>query len=177
MNQTLRSSMVQGMYYLLVLCAVVAMSTQASIREQISHKPPQQIISLESEHQREHYPLRHRSTTLKSSREAISLTTQMSFGNQTFDMLVDTGSSDLWLANTSFRCFEGNNSEVSQANCRIGPLYDYKNDVFFTKIPNENFLASYGGDGVVSGIVGNVEVTLAGITVKNQEIGVVNKIV
>ena len=143
----------------------------------MSHDPSQQIISVEREPQREHHPLRLGSSILRASRGAVSLITQMSFGNQTFNMLVDTGSSDLWLANTSFKCFKGNDSEVPQASCGIEPLYDYQTDRLFTEIPNEKFLAGYELNGIVSCIVGKVEVTLGGITVENQEIGVVNQMV
>jgi aspergillopepsin I len=101
------------------------------------------------------------------------LLTKLSFGNQSFDVLVDTGSSDTWLVSTGFTCFE-HKKVHPQADCQFG--HPYEIDGSFTEIPGEVLHSGYGGAQVATGIVGQVPVTLAGITVSSH-VGVVNRLV
>ena len=101
------------------------------------------------------------------------LLTKLSFGNQSFDVLVDTGSSDTWLVSTGFTCFQDKKVHP-QADCRFGYLYEI--DGLFTEIPGEVLHVGYSGTQVATGIVGQVPVTLAGITVSSH-VGVVNRLV
>jgi len=99
--------------------------------------------------------------------------TKLSFGNQSFDVLVDTGSSDTWLVSTGFTCFEDRKVHP-QADCRFG--HPYEIDGSFTEIPREILHSGYSGTQLATGIVGQVPVTLAGITV-SPHVGVVNHLV
>lgn len=96
------------------------------------------------------------------------------FGNQSFQLLVDTGSSDTWVVQTGYQCFNGtDNLELPQEAC------GYANETYdispsFKQIPNQNLGVHYGV-GIVSGIVGYEDITIAGKTVKGTEVGIVNK--
>ena len=45
------------------------------------------------------------------------------FGNETFTVIVDAGSSDTWLAGTGFKLLDGNIT-VLEADCAFGPTYN-----------------------------------------------------
>ncbi|MCJ1308744.1 hypothetical protein MMC25_002398 [Agyrium rufum] len=95
------------------------------------------------------------------------------FGKQTFKAILDTGSSDSWLAEKGFQCTDLDTGFVtSESTCMFGPLYS--KSATFNQIPDLNFNISCGDGEAVAGIVGYEQVTLAGINVINQEIGVVD---
>ncbi|KAG9237364.1 aspartic proteinase precursor [Amylocarpus encephaloides] len=90
----------------------------------------------------------------------------------TFDLIVDTGSSDTWVASTTFACRDPRTGEpADQSACAFGPLYDRQD---FQEIPDQNFQISYGDGSSVSGVMGYAQVTLGGIQV-NSEIAAVNQ--
>ena len=98
--------------------------------------------------------------------------TGISFGTQTFDVVVDTGSSDTWLVSSGFTCLsQVANVTVPEADCLFGPLYTIDNS--FTQILDENFHIRYADGEYLDGILGYDSVKLAGITVSHQEVGVV----
>ena len=95
------------------------------------------------------------------------------FGSESFQAVVDTGSSDTWLAETGFRCFDvATGAPEPESYCAFGPTYNISST--FKQIQNENFNISYADGEVLTGIVGIERVTLAGITVKNQQVAVVD---
>ncbi|MCJ1401797.1 hypothetical protein MMC11_005014 [Xylographa trunciseda] len=99
--------------------------------------------------------------------------TNVTFGTQTFEAVIDTGSSDTWLVEKGFQCFNVTNGDsVPEAECAFGSD-GYSPSSTFSQIPNENFNISYADGEMLIGIVGTEQVTLAGITVDNQEVGVV----
>ena len=99
--------------------------------------------------------------------------TNVTFGIETFEAVIDTGSSDTWLAEKGFQCFNvTTGAGVPEADCAFG-TDGYTPSATFAQIPNENFNISYADGEMLIGIVGTEKVTLAGITVDNQEVGVV----
>ena len=95
------------------------------------------------------------------------------FGSESFQAVVDTGSSDTWLAETGFRCFDVATGVFEpESYCAFGPTYNISPT--FKQIPNENFNISYADGEVLTGIVGTERVKLAGITVTNQQVAVVD---
>lgn len=112
------------------------------------------------------------STTLISLFIGEEFATTVSFGTETFESIVDTGSSDTWLVETGFKCVNVSNSApLPESACDFGPTYNVSDT--FKQIPNENFNITYGDGEFLTGIMGYEEVTLAGLKVK-QEVALVN---
>lgn len=99
--------------------------------------------------------------------------TYIEFGDQWFQVIVDTGSSDTWLAETGFSCVTDTLAPETESNCDFGPLYTPSST--FSQIAGENFNISYGDGEFLIGIVGTEDVTLANITVKGQEVAIVSE--
>ncbi|KAL8704716.1 MAG: hypothetical protein Q9201_002140 [Fulgogasparrea decipioides] len=99
--------------------------------------------------------------------------TNITFGTESFEAVVDTGSSDTWLAQKGFRCADVQTRvPLPEDQCHFGNLYT--SSPTFKQIPGQNFNIRYGDGEALTGIVGTEDVTLAGITVKNQEIALIN---
>ncbi|MCJ1374978.1 hypothetical protein MMC20_006211 [Loxospora ochrophaea] len=97
----------------------------------------------------------------------------ISFGTETVQAVIDTGSSDTWLAETGFQCVNvTTDADLPEADCYFGPLYNISST--FIQIPDENFNISYADGEFLTGIVGHEKVTVANITVPSQEVGVVD---
>ncbi|KAH8698922.1 aspartic peptidase domain-containing protein [Talaromyces proteolyticus] len=97
----------------------------------------------------------------------------VSLSNQTFKLLVDTGSSDTYVMKTGYQCISLNNSELLQADC----LYSsktYNISDTYREIPNVTFGVQYGA-GIASGVMAYEDVSLGGITVKGQKVGIANR--
>ena len=97
----------------------------------------------------------------------------MKLGTQSFQAVVDTGSSDTWVIQNGYQCSDPSSGDIlSTASCDFGPTYQKSST--FSQIPNENFHQSYDDGESLSGTLGTENVTIAGITVPQQEIAVVN---
>lgn len=99
--------------------------------------------------------------------------TSMVIGNQTFQMLVDTGSSDTYVMRDGFNCINAtSNLVIPESDCY------YKNKTYHNSrthrhITSQMFGVQYGA-GLASGEMAYEDVTLSGITVKGQKIGIAN---
>lgn len=99
--------------------------------------------------------------------------TNIIFGTETFQAVVDTGSSDTWLVQKGFRCVDVQTEvPLPEPQCKFGT--PYTSSPTFKQIPGENFDIGYGDGEALTGIVGTEDITLAGITVTSQEVGIVN---
>lgn len=100
--------------------------------------------------------------------------TDITFGTETFRAVVDTGSSDTWLIQSGFQCASVGRrpTALPESACEFGPPYTISST--FEQVQGENFNISYSDGETLTGIVGTEHVTLGGITVKNQEVGLVN---
>ncbi|KAH8895370.1 acid protease [Thozetella sp. PMI_491] len=95
-------------------------------------------------------------------------------GGEPFSLLVDTGSSDTWVVQTGFSCINAtDNSKLPEAHCTYGDTYNISSS--FQRIQNQTFGVKYGV-GIATGFLSHEKVTLAGITFKNQTIGVGNAV-
>ncbi|KAK5215869.1 hypothetical protein LTR96_011174 [Exophiala xenobiotica] len=94
-------------------------------------------------------------------------------GDQTFPLLVDTGSSDLWVVQEDWICVnDTSNAVLPREECGLGPER-YHLDSTFQQAQGE-FYGEIMGNGRQSGILGKDDVTIGGATVKGQTIGVAN---
>lgn len=89
-------------------------------------------------------------------------------GTQTVPLLVDTGSSDLWVAPSSFLCLDETGGEVEQSTCGFPVLYE--GTFSGGTVPDEYFSIVYGNGQFVYGPYGFEAVSLGGITVPYQQI-------
>ncbi|KAH7309973.1 aspartic peptidase domain-containing protein [Rhexocercosporidium sp. MPI-PUGE-AT-0058] len=113
-------------------------------------------------HRRGRYGL----SPLKSVQLGQAWYTPIQVGGKTYNLLVDTGSSDTWIAAKDFKCFGESEDVVPQADCAFGPLYKPGRE--FEPIKNVNFNIFYGDGAFFRGSYGMAKVTLGGITVRQQ---------
>ena len=91
----------------------------------------------------------------------------VAIGDQTFDLILDTGSSNTWVAGTGYSC-------DAPWPCYFGPTFDI--DASFTPIEGQHLNTSYGDTTYGSGPIGYADVTIAGVTVPQQEVGIVTTV-
>ncbi|TAQ87038.1 hypothetical protein B7494_g4629 [Chlorociboria aeruginascens] len=87
----------------------------------------------------------------------------MQINGQTYQFILDTGSSDTWIVETGFKCINVNTkAQVAPASCRFNTTFSPESG--FTPIPNVNFNALYADGETLTGTYGFAEVKLGGIT-------------
>lgn len=113
------------------------------------------------------------SAALLSAQYGTTLNADVTFGNQTFKLLVDTGSSDTYVVRDDFTCIDlETNLQLDQADCDHAPQ-GYNETSTYRLIPNKTFGVQYG-DGIASGVMAYEDITFAGITVPGQAVGIVD---
>lgn len=109
--------------------------------------------------------------SLLSTQYGTTLNVDVTFANQTFKLLVDTGSSDTYVVRNDFVCIDQTtNLEIAQADCQHASEA-YNQSSTYHLIPNKTFGVQYG-NGIASGVMAYEDVTLAGITVPGQAVGI-----
>lgn len=147
------------------------------------------------------FPLHHRQsqasrhgfangTLLTSTQFGSVVDVEITFGNQSFLVEVDLGSSDLWVVRDGWECIDGTtNLIMPQENCTYAPDKSYTVSNTFRQIQvshsrprylielmkQDQYFGVYYGAGIASGLLGHETVAIAGVTVPEQVIGVVNK--
>ncbi|KAF7591454.1 hypothetical protein BBP40_001557 [Aspergillus hancockii] len=87
--------------------------------------------------------------------------------NQTFKLLVDTGSSDTYIVRDKFTCINATtNMAIPEASCHYGPK-TYTKSQTYQRVPDETFGVQYG-DGIASGIMAFETITIADVTVRTK---------
>jgi hypothetical protein len=106
-------------------------------------------------------------TNITSLEIGSEFSTEVSFGTQTFELIIDTGSSDTWVVESGFTCTSlSTGQKTTEAACDFGPVYT--KDSSFSQISGETFSIEYGDGETLTGIFGTDEVTVAGIKVDQQ---------
>lgn len=98
-------------------------------------------------------------------------TTEVSFNGISRYLLVDTGSSDTWMISQDFQCMNAQHKPVPRATCNLGDPYIGSVE----PIRNQCFHLAYGSGETVTGTFGHADVDVAGVTVKKQQVVVVDK--
>ncbi|KAL5049327.1 hypothetical protein BDW71DRAFT_175672 [Aspergillus fruticulosus] len=127
------------------------------------------------------FPLRRRSNNPNATAPMVSteygtvFDVEATIGGQTFQLLVDSGSSDLYVMKTGFTCLDKNTGlELSEEECGYDLTRTYNVSDTYEEIPNQIFGIEYGA-GIASGVMAFEEVTIAGVTVPRQRIAVADK--
>jgi Eukaryotic aspartyl protease len=108
------------------------------------------------------------STTLISGLGGQEYLVPIEWAGTSVNAILDTGSSDTWLIQSGFQCVDANGNSVAESTCNFGPPFN--GNFNEGSIKNENFNISYGDGEYVNGNLGYEDVTVAGITVKKQEV-------
>jgi len=115
---------------------------------------------------------------------------KVTIAGQDFELLLDGTSSDTWVVTEGFTCLNGTDQEISEASCDFGPTLqgDYatrtvKNvstcavcQIWVSGIDpaQRNFNLTYPNEASFYGDFAKLDITLAGIHVKNQMVGLVD---
>ncbi|EUC33610.1 hypothetical protein COCCADRAFT_95561 [Bipolaris zeicola 26-R-13] len=109
-------------------------------------------------------------TITDGTRYAIDVT----LGGKTHAVEFDTGSNSFWLPSANFTCFDIDSKVKPQSTCgfaSVGPA-EYTGG----RIPNINFNSTYLTAEFARGSVGLEDVTIAGLTVRNQHMSLAEKV-
>ncbi|KAJ5195350.1 uncharacterized protein N7498_008788 [Penicillium cinerascens] len=99
--------------------------------------------------------------------EGQEYATSIMFGTQSFDVIVDTGSSDTWVVKEGFECINlATGKKTTEAECKFGSTYSV--DWGFEKIPGEFFNITYGDGEYLHGYMGTEIITLANVMVETE---------
>lgn len=109
--------------------------------------------------------------------------TDVTLGGQPFTLVIDSGSSDTWVASSIFQCTNPNTmTSIALANCGFHTLYDPSSSSTFSQIRNMDFNIKYTGGEFLQGEMGTEQLGIGGVSmgykpdlVVNQTIGVVDE--
>jgi hypothetical protein len=109
-------------------------------------------------------------TSLLSLFEDIEYVVNVTIGHETRVLILDTGSSDTWVIEPNYACFNQTTyAVVNHSVCDFGPGLSPSDN--FQQIPDVNLNATYGQGTTINGILGYETLNLAGLDITEQEIG------
>ena len=132
-------------------------------------------------HSNPHPRLLHRRQTVQSQNiiddEQVRFLIPITWGSQTLDAEFDTGSTDVWLAESGFTCYSSFSqgsftTPIDSSTCNFP--YTYTPDSSFSPYEGVTFQDCYGSAAAgrcVAGQYGSVDVTIAGLTILGQSVG------
>lgn len=108
--------------------------------------------------------------SLRALNHGLSYTAAVNIGGQEITLVLDTGSSDTWVIDSSFKCISMSSQQTTpQSDCDFGsPFYTPTDRFQQSRIQDQNFNIQYGDGEVVTGAFGFDSITFAGITVDQQ---------
>jgi hypothetical protein len=105
-------------------------------------------------------------------RESVYIT-EIKFGPETFRSVIDTGSADTWIVQQGFKCLSPlTKAEVPPSRCRFSRAYNVTRT--WKPIENQHYNISYMDGEFLNGKMGRETVSLGGVTVEDQEVGIVH---
>lgn len=107
--------------------------------------------------------------------------TRVTLGSRVFSLVLDTGSSDTWVAEAGLTCRDGYGNVVAVANCRFSPLYNSSlSHSYKAYRPRQAFGVNYTSGEFLQGVlatelfgIGDVGVGYAPRQIINQTVGLV----
>lgn len=121
----------------------------------------------------ENFDATERKTQASVSLIGTSYIAHVTIGTQTVPLLVDTGSSDLWVASSSFVCLNKNGTKVDQSTCGFPGLFE--GTFSGGAIPEEYLSIHYGNGQYLFGPYGRESVSLGGVTIPDQNIALASE--
>ncbi|ROV93034.1 hypothetical protein VPNG_09452 [Cytospora leucostoma] len=97
----------------------------------------------------------------------------VTFGDQPLLLDLDTGSGDTWALYDRTNCTTGTGRVIADGFCRFGPRY--AGNFTYGAIKDEHLFIQYGDGEIVEGPLGYMDVTVGGIRVRNQTVGLANE--
>ncbi|KAJ7664537.1 acid protease [Mycena polygramma] len=98
-----------------------------------------------------------------------------SVGGKYFNLILDTGSSDLWVVQDQFSCLDLNGTAVPASTCDFGPAhYKPADSPTFRPFPNVTFFVQYGSGEHLRGPAGFDDVKVGDMSVTQQIFGLPN---
>ena len=97
--------------------------------------------------------------------------TKVSVGTpaQSLEVVVDTGSSDTWFVLANFTCLDPTTSAFQSQKSCLFPRFFKPTSSSLSVIPNTNFNISYQDGEYINGVMVKETISVAGITLKQQE--------
>ncbi|KAF1349900.1 aspartic peptidase domain-containing protein, partial [Delphinella strobiligena] len=97
----------------------------------------------------------------------------ITIGGQAFNVVIDTGSSDTWLNAANLTCIdESSKAIIPTSDCKFGPSCTFS--PIANLIDTENFNISYADGEFLNGDMLYENMTFAGISISQQQMGLVN---
>lgn len=97
----------------------------------------------------------------------------VTIGNQTFQLLVDTGSSDTYVVRDGYTCIQSDSNKVIPQDQCLYSNKTYHKSQSHRHVPGEMFGIEYGA-GIASGAMAYEDVSLNGLSVKGQKVAIAN---
>jgi hypothetical protein len=105
-------------------------------------------------------------------RESVYIT-EVKFGPESFRSVIDTGSADTWVVQHGFVCLNSmTKTEIPASRCKFSRTYNVTST--FKLLEDQHYNISYMDGEFLNGKMGLETVTFAGVTVENQEVGIVH---
>ncbi|KAJ6143363.1 hypothetical protein N7471_002816 [Penicillium samsonianum] len=115
-----------------------------------------------------------KTSTLIATQYGTVFDAPVTIGNQSFMLLVDTGSSDTYVMQTGYKCVNStDNLVIPESDCLYANKTYHKSKAYH-RVPNEMFGVEYGA-GLASGLMANEQVSMGGVSVNAQKIGISNE--
>lgn len=121
------------------------------------------------------FPVAESQEIIEAEHDGRSYCTNVTVGQQVFSLTVDTGSTDTWVPHTDYQCFlTRTNESMPQSDCRIPSTY--QPDSTFEPFHDQNLNTSYTDGRYAYGMIGHDRITIAGIIVPRQIVGIATRI-